>query len=234
MNNPVINYIFKGIIIGDSNTGKSTITNVAIKNETRNVATYDPTIGIEFGSRVVELRPNLKIKLYLWDTAGQEAFRSIIRSYYRNISWVFLTYDVTRYRTFQNLYYWISELHKYNNCKNHIHPIILIGTKIDKEGFRSVTTEEGQQFADENNMGFIETNALYSEGMEKIIIDLTNNVYNNLIDNGRDDNMLCSGIKLQSREKRHLSNGVGGGVGEDAFNVSLINEDVQTKKPCCD
>ena len=224
MNNPIINYIFKGIIIGDSNTGKSTITSVAIKNEKNNVASYDPTIGIEFGSRVVELKPGLKIKLYLWDTAGQEAFRSIIRSYYRNICWVFLTYDVTRLKTFQNLYYWLNELHKFNNCVSHRHPIVLIGTKIDKEYLRKVSTEEGQNFANENDMIFIETNALTCEGMEDIIKRITHDIYQNLVDNDVEDGVLCSGVKMQTPEKKpNLKN---------AFNVALIKEE-DAKKPCC-
>ena len=93
-------YIYKSIIIGDANTGKTTINEVYVKSSTCN-AYYEPTIGIEFGSKIFKIlaadagtQNDINIKLHAWDTAGQEAFRSIIRSYYRDICLVFLVYDI--------------------------------------------------------------------------------------------------------------------------------------------
>ena len=128
-------YIYKSIIIGDANIGKTTINQVYIKSSVLN-SYYEPTIGIEFGSKIFKIKTggevggDVCIKLHAWDTAGQEAFKSIVRNYYRDICLVFLVYDITNRKSFANLNYWLNELHRFNPC-NHTHFYILIGTKVD-------------------------------------------------------------------------------------------------------
>ena len=70
---------------------------------------HDLTIGVEFGARTVQINDK-NIKLQIWDTAGQESFRSITRSYYRGAICALLVYDVTRRYTFQNLVRWLEEM----------------------------------------------------------------------------------------------------------------------------
>lgn len=92
--------IFKIIIIGDSGVGKSCFfmqfTEGNFKDD------HNVTIGVEYGARVLKVGDKL-IKLELWDTAGQEAFRAITRSFYRNANGVILMYDLTRLESFENL-----------------------------------------------------------------------------------------------------------------------------------
>jgi small GTP-binding protein len=93
-------YLFKFIVIGDSGNkksitgvGKSCVVLQFIENKTR--ASHDVTIGVEFGAKNIQVA-NKTIKLQIWDTAGQENFRSITRSYYRSAIGALLVYDITR------------------------------------------------------------------------------------------------------------------------------------------
>lgn len=74
------NYLFKYIIIGDTNVGKSCLMMQFVDHKFKNFV--DPTIGVEFGSKKINIADQV-VKLQMWDTAGQESFRSITRSYFR-------------------------------------------------------------------------------------------------------------------------------------------------------
>ena len=90
---------------------------------------HDVTIGVEFGSKTIEL-DGQSIKLQIWDTAGQENFRSITRSYYRSAIGALLVYDITRKETFLHVQKWLEEVK--NNSSRQI-VVILIGNKKDLE-----------------------------------------------------------------------------------------------------
>ena len=135
-------YLFKFIIIGDSNVGKSCLLLQFTDNRFRN--DHDLTIGVEFGAKIVTIDEK-PVRLQIWDTAGQESFRSITRSYYRGAAGTLLVYDVTRRDTFQNLTKWIDEANL--NTGGNV-TVMLVGNKSDLASRRAVTTEEGQQFAE--------------------------------------------------------------------------------------
>ena len=164
-------YILKLILIGDTNTGKSTILHNYI-NLRKNYIVTDPTIGVDFGTRIIRLQDNRKIKLQCWDTAGQEKYRCIIRSYFRDICAVLLVFDVTNITSFHNLSYWLEEIKIHKSCKNHDHPILLIGTKIDKK-YRRISKDQAVRFAEENNLLYVEINALECDTMDNIMLQLT-------------------------------------------------------------
>lgn len=118
-------YLFKFIIIGDSNVGKSCLllrfTEEKFKSE------HEPTLGVEFGSKHVKIMDQL-IKIQIWDTAGQESFKSITRSYYKGSIAALLVYDITKKDSFDNIVKWLQEV------KTHSHEkveIALIGNKCD-------------------------------------------------------------------------------------------------------
>lgn len=134
-------YLFKYIIIGDTGVGKSCL--LLQFTDKRFRPDHDLTIGVEFGARMVDVDKK-QIKLQIWDTAGQESFRSITRSYYRGAAGALLVYDVTRRETFNHLSRWLEET-RYN--ANPEMTIMLIGNKIDLEDKRVVSYEEGQAFA---------------------------------------------------------------------------------------
>ena len=155
------------IVVGDYNTGKTTFINTYIRQDSTNTV-YDPTIGIDFASRNIELGGGEIVKLACWDTSGQENFRSIVRSYYKDICGAFLVYDVTSRRSFANLLTWMNDIRRNASCKGHEHPILLLGTKIDV-GRRQVPKEDALRFADDNNLLYAETNALTGENLDLVV-----------------------------------------------------------------
>lgn len=93
-------YLFKYIIIGDTGVGKSCLLLQFLDSKFRDK--FEVTIGVEFGARMISV-DDKNIKLQIWDTAGQEAFKSITRSYYRSAAGGLLVYDITNLASFENL-----------------------------------------------------------------------------------------------------------------------------------
>lgn len=118
---------------------------------------------------------DVKIKLQIWDTAGQERFRSITYSYYRNTVGCLIVYDITNRESFLNVKDWLSEA---KQCVEESDVVfMLVGHKIDKESRRVVSTEEGERFAEANNMMFIETSAKVLCNIEEAFIRVTEEVH---------------------------------------------------------
>ena len=109
MDNEEAKCIFKLILVGDTNTGKTTICNTLLERELKEMQ-YQPTIGIDFNGTNEKIYTNTLVKVHLWDTAGQEKFRSIINSYYRNTCGTILTYKITNRNTFINLTNWLKDI----------------------------------------------------------------------------------------------------------------------------
>ena len=165
--------IFKIVLIGDSSVGKTNILSKYISDE------YDPdtqaTIGVELSTKNYTFDNN-EVKVQIWDTAGQEKYRSITSSYYKGAHGCLLVYDITRKATFENIDKWLAEIKLSSN--NEIN-MILIGNKCDLEDKREVSIEEAQNKAKLLNMAFMETSALNGTNVEKAFNELVNNVYQN-------------------------------------------------------
>ncbi|KAJ8797074.1 hypothetical protein J1605_001884 [Eschrichtius robustus] len=125
---------------------------------------HDLTIGVEFGARMITI-DGKQIKLQIWDTAGQESFRSITRSYYRGAAGALLVYDITRRDTFNHLTTWLEDARQHSNS-NMV--IMLIGNKSDLESRREVKKEEGEAFAREHGLIFMETSAKTASNVEEV------------------------------------------------------------------
>ncbi|KAK2716253.1 ras-related protein Rab-39B-like [Artemia franciscana] len=170
---PVFDYQFRLILVGNSTVGKSSL--LKYFTDGRFGESSDPTVGVDFFARLVQLTDGTKIKLQLWDTAGQERFRSITRSYYRNSVGVLLAYDICSRESFEHIPQWMSE------ASQHIEPhspvFVLIGCKKDKELNRVVSQEEAQAFADFYGMNFVETSAKHGENVECAFKLLTEEIY---------------------------------------------------------
>jgi len=152
------------VVIGDTGVGKSCLLLQFVDRRFSSV--HDLTIGVDFGSRIIEINEE-KVKLQIWDTAGQESFRSIARSYYRDASGALLVFDVTRKDTFNHLSRWLEEARQFaspNIC------ITLVGNKSDVQTKRVVTRNEAQAFADENGLVYIETSAKNADGVDDAFI----------------------------------------------------------------
>jgi len=164
-------YLFKYIIVGDTAVGKSCL--LLQFTDKRFQPVHDLTIGVEFGSRTITIEDN-QIKLQIWDTAGQEKFRSITRSYYRGAAGALLVYDITRRETFDHLQSWLEDCRRYSN-QNIV--IMLIGNKSDLENKRKVSKEEGEAFAKKHNLTFLETSAKTAENVEAAFIESAQKIY---------------------------------------------------------
>lgn len=160
MSKLIYDYVLKFIIVGDSTVGKSNI--MSRYTDKRFQSNHDMTIGVEFATKIVSVT-NTHYKMQIWDTAGQETFKAITRSYYRGTIGCLLVYDITRRESFDSVTMWLSELRKF--CDPKI-VIALVGNKIDLESSRTVSYEEGNIFAEQNNLLFFETSAKTSQNIE--------------------------------------------------------------------
>ena len=204
------NYLLKFIIIGDAAVGKSNLlvryTSGQFKEE------YQLTIGVEFGSNNVIIGDNT-YRIQIWDTAGQENFRSITRSYYKNTACAIIVYEISNKKSFENISSWIEE------CKNTAPKsilMVLVGNKCDLDN-REVTEEEGREFAEKNGMLFFETSAKTGKNVEELFKQSVKVIDQKIKENYYDlENDSC-GIKK----------------GNEEINVVLQTNLEKDKKGCC-
>jgi len=162
-------HLFKYIIIGDTEVGKSSI--MLMFTEQHFQSNHDMTIGVEFDSRSITLPDGSSANLEIWDTAGQETYLSITRSYYRGTDCCLLVYDVSRRESFEHLPRWLNEAKQ--NAANPNLVLMLVANKVDLD--RKVSRAEGKAFADLH--GFTELSAkerpkvdqIFSESAQKVL-----------------------------------------------------------------
>ena len=139
---------FKLIIVGDQGVGKSSLTIRAINNTFQDF--YTPTIGFEFLTYFTKIEDH-KVKLQIWDTCGQEGYRALITSFYRNSSLAILVYAIDSQKSFDSLEDWLNDIKTQSNPETKI---VLIGNKSDLEEKREVSKEKGQQFCELHQCAF--------------------------------------------------------------------------------
>jgi small GTP-binding protein len=152
---------FKFIVIGSSGVGKTSLLQRLIDGQFS--ADGSPTIGVEYLSTVLEI-DDQPIKLQIWDTAGQEKFRSIAKSYFRHAVGVILVYDITDRKSFDDLSSWLNDVHQFSDPNASI---ALIGNKLDRAAERAVTTAEAQLFASSHQLTYLETSALGGDNVNE-------------------------------------------------------------------
>ena len=116
-------------------------------------AEYEPSIGVDFFSKTIRYKGRL-IKLQIWDSAGQEKFKSLIPNYIRGSSLIFLIFDVSKKDTFEHLNEWINFIKNIENGN-----IVIVGNKIDLKDSREVTKEEAEKFCKEVKYEYFEVSA---------------------------------------------------------------------------
>jgi Ras-related protein Rab-2A len=198
-------YLFKYIVIGDTAVGKSCL--LLQFTDKRFRPDHDLTIGVEFGARFIQIEDKT-VKLQIWDTAGQESFRSITRSYYRGATGALLVYDISRRDTFNHLSRWLDEARL--NANPHM-VIMLIGNKMDLDK-REVSFDEGARFAQENGLVFMETSAKTAQNVEEAFLNTTRKIYENIQAGVYDLTNESHGIKVGISRPGENSLAQGGGA----------------------
>ena len=205
-------YLFKYIIIGDAAVGKSNLLLRYAHGQFK--PEYQLTIGVEFRAKNVVIR-NKTYRIQIWDTAGQENFRSITRAYYKNSVCALVVYDISSRDSFNNVSTWIEDCR--NNSSEKIF-MVLIGNKSDLADKRQVSTEEGRELAEKYEMKFYETSAKTGENVNDIFNDSVDEIAKKMDQNYYDlENDTC-GIKQGINRQNHnpvLNLGGGGRQKED-------------------
>ena len=163
-------FLLKIVLIGESGVGK---TNIVSRFTTDTFCENSKsTIGVEFATQTMVI-DGKQVKAQIWDTAGQERYRAITSAYYRGAVGAMLVYDLTYSLSFEPLNKWLKDLR--DNAESNI-VVMLVGNKSDLADRRSVSEEDGEKFAMDNNLLFIETSAKgdtnIKEGFRRLISEI--------------------------------------------------------------
>ena len=193
-------YIFKVLLIGNSDVGKSSLILRYVDQIWNDV--FVPTIGVDFKVKSIEVDKKL-VKMQIWDTAGQERFRNVISSYFKGAHGILLIYDITSRDSFKELENWLGEVERHASSQVLK---ILIGNKSDLEEKREIQKDEGEAFAMRNGMQFIETSAKNNtnvseafEALAKIMVYSSNK--RNAIKNEKKNIKVEKGADLNVKKK---------------------------------
>ena len=183
-NDPDYDYLYKLIIVGDSFVGKTNIMSQYIRKEFS--LNTKSTVGVEFGAKIIKIE-NKMIKAQIWDTAGEERYRSVTNAYYKGAKGAFVVYDITNKLSFESVEKWIQDL-KINS--DHNITLLLIGNKKDLEDKREVLKEDGEEKAKTFGLGFIETSACTGENIDKAFEIMLKEVFNKNFTNNNSEEEL--------------------------------------------
>ena len=163
---------FKLIVIGDSGVGKSCLTTQAVRNNFMEF--YQATVGFEFLTFNLRINSNV-VKLQIWDTCGQEVYKSLISNFYRNCSLALIVYAINNRTSFEHAENWLNDL------KNQSNPnvrVFLVGNKSDLEQERQVSKEEAEKFKEEKKLDvFMETSAKTGENARNVLLEAAKILY---------------------------------------------------------
>jgi small GTP-binding protein len=166
-----IRHNFKFIVIGSMDVGKTSLLKRLIDDQF--TVETNPTIGVEYMTTVIEIDTH-PVKLQIWDTAGQEKFRSIAKSYFRHAVGVVLVFSIADRKSFDDLSLWLNDVHQL--CDPNA-AITLVGNKSDLSGQRKVTSADAQIFATSHQLTYIETSARAGDNVAEAFLRATRAVY---------------------------------------------------------
>ena len=208
---PQYDLSFKIIFIGDSGVGKSCLTSKAVKNTFEDY--YQATVGFEFLTYNLKLNDKV-IKMQIWDTCGQEIYKSLITNFYRNSSLAIVTYSIDNRESFQHAENWLNDLRSQANPDVRI---FLVGNKADLEEERKVNKEEGEKYkADQNLDYFMETSAKTGYNAKNVLMEAAKVLYRDYLTFEQK-----SGASKTNKNDNKI------------MKQQLINKDKKAKKGCC-
>ena len=162
---------FKLPIFGNAGVGKTTLTHRYLHGLFK--SSYHGTIGVDFFLKKFEI-DGKKVSLQIWDFAGEEKFRFLLPGIINGANGTIFMFDITRYITFENLSNWLSVFKTANENHKQTVPALLVGSKTDLEGIRTVSSKEAKSFAQDNNLiGYIECSSKNGENVEELFRKIT-------------------------------------------------------------
>ena len=204
-------------LLGDSQVGKTALCRALMNYD------FDPEIISTIGNIKLETRFELKdgneIKLILWDSAGQERFRSVALNTLKAVKGIILVFDVTLKASFDNVNSWLNEISENLNdpC------LVLFGNKIDRDKDEwEVTQEEAKKFAEERNLTYFETSAKTKEGLKEGFSYIVNEAYEKIKGNSNANNNV---IVLENKEEENEGE-------NNKDNVKQEVEEIKTSTGC--
>lgn len=175
-------HVFKTLIIGDSSVGKSNLLLRFSDNVFHD--TFLPTIGVDFKIKNVSVYDK-SIKLNIWDTAGQDRFKTITQAYYKGAHGIVVVFDITDRTSFEHVSNWFSEIKK--NAGEGVVKI-LVGNKCDLTDSRAVQITEAEELAKSLGVHYLETSAKTGENVDQVFTNLSKQIYDTLPENEKNPN----------------------------------------------
>ncbi|KAF8034372.1 hypothetical protein BT93_C0619 [Corymbia citriodora subsp. variegata] len=179
----------KLVLLGDMGAGKTSLVLRFVKGQFHEY--QESTIGAAFFTQVLSLN-EATVKFDIWDTAGQERYHSLAPMYYRGAAAAVVVYDLTSMDSFQRAKKWVLELQRQGNPKLIM---FLVANKADLHEKRQVQNEEGEQYAKENGLSFLETSAKTAQNVNELFYEIAKRV-------AKATPSRQTGMKLQRQESR--------------------------------
>tara|TARA_B100000674_G_C37539615_1_gene777709 strand:- start:44 stop:655 length:612 start_codon:yes stop_codon:yes gene_type:complete len=167
-----MSYVVKTALVGDYGVGKTCIVSRFARN---NFPLSDmSTLGVDFDCKIIDFKEN-SYKIQIWDTAGQEKFQSIVKSYLRDLHICILVFDVNHIKTFQNVKKWLEQVIYISDEDDIV--IQLVGNKTDLK-CREVSREMINEFCEKNNIDYMECSAKNDENVNDIFYNVIEKIDN--------------------------------------------------------
>ena len=190
--------LYKILLLGDCAVGKSCLLLRYCENSFQE--SHLATIGLDFRLKTITLENNRKIRIQIWDTAGEDRFRSITRNYYKGAHGIVLIYDVTDQQSFQHIKDWVDKI-KEESKEGVI--IYLVGNKIDLIDKRIITNADGKKLSEEIKIKYYETSAKDSIGVNEVFENLVKDM-DNFYSEQHQEEMETIHIDKKDKKKRKL------------------------------
>ena len=185
--------VYKIITLGDTFAGKSCIVNRFVQNEFENLSN---TIGVDFFAKEFTMN-GTAIKLQIYDTSGQEQFKSITSNYYKRADGILFVFDLTREETFKNIQFWIREMKEQSDDFTKI-GMVLLGNKSDLAEAKKVDIKEGMALANTLSTKYFETSALNGYNIQEAFQFLVEDIINKKTETGEN---VPAGVVLEEQKE---------------------------------